>query len=123
MGATGVLLKQTGQWTIGELVSNAWSVAGPAGRPDFTLTFVQPFLTYNTKNRWTYSLVAEPTHEWKSGTSSMPVTFTVSKLLIVGKRPITVGGGPAAGRLQLLAGREGAASAFRSHLCFRGSAR
>jgi len=93
LGVSGVVLKQSGQWTVGGLVTEVWSVAGQSRRADFAITALQPFLTYNTKNRWILTAQTETTHEWKSNTWNVPILLQAAKLLIVGKTPVTVGGG------------------------------
>jgi hypothetical protein len=47
VGPTGLVLKQTGPWTVGGLVNHVWSVGGDAGRTDVNQTFLQPFVTYS----------------------------------------------------------------------------
>ena len=46
-GPSIVVLAQPGQWTLGALVSNVWSVAGSGGRPPINRMTLQYFLAYN----------------------------------------------------------------------------
>ncbi|MDF2811908.1 MAG: transporter, partial [Microvirga sp.] len=80
IGPTAVLLKQEGSWTYGALVNHIWSVAGNRDRRDISSTFLQPFISYTTKDAWTFALNTESTYDWKSEEWSVPINFTVSKL-------------------------------------------
>ena len=55
-GPTGVALIQEGGWTIGILSNQNWSFAGEDNRPDVNRTFLQPFISYTTKDAWTFTL-------------------------------------------------------------------
>lgn len=89
LGPTGVVLKQEGPWTYGALGNHIWSVAGDSKRSDISSTFLQPFVSYTTKNAWTIGLDTESTYDWKGDQWSVPVNFTVSKLVVIGKQPIS----------------------------------
>jgi hypothetical protein len=93
LGPTAVLLKQEGPWTYGALGNHIWSVAGNSGRRDISSTFLQPFISYTTKDAWTFALDIESTYDWKSQEWSVPINFTVSKLVMFGKQPVSFSGG------------------------------
>jgi len=93
IGPTFVVLKQSGPWTKGILANQIWSVAGEGDRPDVSNTFLQPFLSYTTKDAWFYSLNSESSYNWETDDWSVPVNALVSKLLKVGKQPVQIGGG------------------------------
>lgn len=92
VGITGLILKQKGKWTVGSLVNHMWSVAGKDTRADVSLTYIQPFLSYTTKTAWTFNLNTESTYDWEGKTWNVPIHFTVSKLVKLGKRPVSIGG-------------------------------
>jgi hypothetical protein len=92
LGPTLVVLKQQGHWTYGALGNHIWRVAGGDGRPKVNATFVQPFLNYSTKTAWTYGLNTETTFDWTGNSWSIPVHFSVSKVVRFGKQPISFGG-------------------------------
>lgn len=94
LGPTAVLLKQEGPWTYGALGNHIWSVAGNSRRRDISSTFLQPFISYTTKDAWTFALDTESTYDWKSQEWSVPINFTVSKLVMFGKQPVSFSGGP-----------------------------
>jgi hypothetical protein len=95
LGPTFVGLKQSGPWTYGLLANHIWGVKekGSDDRTDVSLTFVQPFAAYTTPTAWTYTLNTESTYDWRSEDWAVPVNGVVSKLLRIGKLPVSVGGG------------------------------
>ena len=93
IGPTLVVLKQAGPWTIGILANHIWSVAGDDDRADISSTFLQPFVSYTTKDAWTFSLNTESSYDWKDKQWSVPVNAQVSKLLKFGKQPVSIGAG------------------------------
>lgn len=92
-GVTGVVLKQVGPWTIGGLANHLWSVGSTTGGTKISATFLQPFVSYTTADAWTFSANTETTYDWVNDTWSVPLNFNVSKLIKIGGRPVSVGGG------------------------------
>ena len=92
-GPTGVMLWQSNGWTYGVLANHLWSYAGDSNRDNISKTFVQPFLSYTTKDAWTFSLNTESTYNWVADNWSVPVNGTVAKLVKFGKLPVQIGGG------------------------------
>jgi hypothetical protein len=93
LGPTAVVLKQLGPWTYGALANHIWSVAGDDNRQDINSTFLQPFLSYTTKEAVTFALNTESTYDWKSEQWSVPINFTVTKVTKFGNQLVSVGGG------------------------------
>jgi hypothetical protein len=93
VGPTGVGLMQEGPWTFGLLFNHIWSVAGQESRPHVSNTFLQPFLAYNTKNAWTFTVNSESSYDWKNHDWSVPLNFIVSKLLKLEGQPVSIGVG------------------------------
>jgi hypothetical protein len=89
-GPTGVALKQSGPWTVGLLANHIWSFAGDRGRGDVNLTFLQPFVTYTTQDAWTFALNTETSYNWEAEAWAVPINFTVSKLVVIEKQPISL---------------------------------
>ena len=87
-GPTAVALKQSGPWTYGALVNHIWSFAGDEDRQDVNSTFLQPFISYTTPKAWTFALNTESTYNWETEDWSVPINFTVAKLVKVNKQPI-----------------------------------
>lgn len=93
VGPTALALKQRSGWTYGVLANHIWSVTGKSNREDVNATFVQPFLSYTTKQAWTYSINTESTYDWVSDSWSIPINPFISKLVRFGKQPVSFGGG------------------------------
>jgi len=94
LGPTAVALRQDGPWTYGALANHIWSVAGSGGRPDVSSSFLQPFLTYTTKDAWSFVLQAEATYDWEREEASVPVGMFVGKVFRIGGQTLQVLGGP-----------------------------
>jgi len=89
LGPTIVALKQSGPWTVGALWNQVWSVGGNDARQDVSQMFVQPFLAYNTKSLWTFTVQSETTANWKAEDKkwTVPVNLLFSKLSSFGPFP------------------------------------
>ncbi|HZF32113.1 MAG TPA: transporter [Gammaproteobacteria bacterium] len=92
-GPTGIVLMQKGPWTYGALVNHLWSFEGHHDRPDFSSTFLQPFLSYRTTKLWTYVVNAESSYDWKNDAWSVPINLSASKLVALGKHRVSFFGG------------------------------
>jgi hypothetical protein len=92
-GPTAVLLWQASGWTYGALVNHIWSFAGSGNRASVSSTFLQPFVSYTTKDAWTFTVNTESTYDWEHHQWSTPINGTVSKLLKFGKQPVSIGAG------------------------------
>ena len=92
LGPTVIVLKQKEAWTYGALANHVWSVAGDDTRASVNSTFIQPFLSYNTRDAWTYSLNTETTYDWTANHWNIPVHFSISKLVRFGRQPVSLGG-------------------------------
>jgi hypothetical protein len=92
LGPTVVMLKQQHGWTVGVLWNHLWRVAGGSGRPRVNADFLQPFLSYGTRDGWTYSLNTESTYDWTGNQWSVPIHFQVSKIVRFGHQPVSFGG-------------------------------
>lgn len=96
LGPTAVVLKQSGPFTYGALVNHVWSLGGDAGRADVNQTFLQPFVAYGKKG-WTFSVNSESTANWEAESGekwTVPINVSLSKVVKLGKRPMSIGAGP-----------------------------
>lgn len=84
IGPTGVVLKQSGPWSVGILANHLWSVAGDDDRNDVNATYLQPFLSYTTKTHTTIGFNAESTYDWENDQWSVPVNLLVGQLFKIG---------------------------------------
>jgi hypothetical protein len=93
-GPTLLMLRQQHGWTYGFLANHLWSFAGDDSRTDLSATFVQPFLSYQTKTKTTIGINTEATYDWNESQWTVPVNGFVSQLVRIGKMPVsfTVGG-------------------------------
>ncbi len=89
-GPTGVVLKQFDGWTVGMLANQIWSFAGDNGQGDINSTYMQPFVSYTTHDAWTFTLNTESTYDWEAEDWSVPVNFTVSKIVKLDKVPVSL---------------------------------
>lgn len=92
-GPTGVALWLNGPWAIGILANQTWSFAGSSDEPDINQLYMQPFISYTTKDAWTFTVNTETTHYWETGEWQVPINAVVSKLVKVGDQPISFFGG------------------------------
>ena len=93
LGPTAVVLKQTHGWTVGALANQLWSVSGNHNAQDSSATFVQPFVSYTTKDAWSYTVNTESTYNYKTDRWAVPINVTVTKVRRFGKQLVSVGGG------------------------------
>jgi hypothetical protein len=102
LGPSVVALVQPGQWTIGVLVNNVFSVAGSSHRPDVNQMMLQYFINYNLKKG--YYVTSQPivTANWNStgttdaatgdnvsgGTWNVPFGGGIGQIRRLGPQPI-----------------------------------
>ena len=87
-GPTGVALWQGHGWTVGALANHLWSFAGDDDQPDVNSTFMQPFISYTTKDAWSFTLNTESTYNWEAEEWSVPINLLVAKIVKFGKLPV-----------------------------------
>jgi hypothetical protein len=94
-GPTVVALKQEGPWTIGFLGNHIWSYADAGGedQPDYSNTFLQPFLTYTTKKATGFFLNTESNYDWEDGEWSTPINAGVQQMFKLGEQRLQISGG------------------------------
>jgi hypothetical protein len=101
LGPSVVVLTQPGPWTLGLLFNQIWSASGAADRNDVNTTFLQPFLNYNLGRGLAVGAVMEASANWKADEHwTAPLLFAVSKVALLGKRPVNFqfGAGPMVAR-------------------------
>jgi hypothetical protein len=92
-GPTIVVLKQFGPWTVGGLWNHLWKVAGDGDRAPLNASFYQPFLSYTTRNAWTFALNTESTYDWEGEAWSVPINVMATKVVRLGSQLASLGGG------------------------------
>jgi hypothetical protein len=88
-----VALKLQGPWTYGILANHVWSFAGSDSRPDINNTFMQPFVAYTWPSAWTLSVQSETSYNWDSEKWSVPLNAAMSKLVTIGRLPVSLQAG------------------------------
>ena len=92
-GPSGIVLKEIGSWTVGALVNHVWSFAGKSERSDINNSFLQPFVAHTWPSAWTVSLQSETNYNWETESWSVPVNLAVSKLVWMGRLPVSLQAG------------------------------
>lgn len=91
MGPSVVALLQPGKWTVGALVNNVWSVAGPSNRSDVKQMTLQYFVNYNLKQGWYLSSAPVITANWQAASGNVwtvPVGGGVGRVFRLGFQPV-----------------------------------
>jgi len=92
VGPSLVALLMPGQWVLGGLINNVWSVAGDENRSDVNFMTFQPFLNYNFPD---FYLIFSPviTANWKADRDdqwTVPLGIGAGKLIRFGKLPVNI---------------------------------
>jgi hypothetical protein len=93
IGPSAVALVQPGKWTLGVLVSNLFSVAGPRGRADVNSMTLQYFINYNLKKG--YYLTSAPINSanWNAPSGNVwlvAVGGGIGRIMRLGFQPVNV---------------------------------
>ncbi|HEY2473849.1 MAG TPA: hypothetical protein VGI19_03515 [Candidatus Cybelea sp.] len=73
VGPDVVALVTPGKWVMGALMTQLWSFAGPATRPNVSSFLLQPFLNYNLKDGWALSTAPIITANWTAAQNKWAV--------------------------------------------------
>jgi hypothetical protein len=93
IGPTVVALVQPKRWTLGALVNNLWSIAGPCGRPDVNSMTLQYFINYNLKKGYYLSWQPIVTANWNSASGNVwlvPIGGGIGRIMRLGFQPVNV---------------------------------
>jgi hypothetical protein len=89
LGVTGVALYMHQPWTVGLLAYQTWDVGGSSEAGTANNTYWQPFISYVTKDAWTFSLNTQSSFNWDGRRAQNPINFAVSKLSKIGDMPVS----------------------------------
>jgi len=78
---------------MGGLANHIWSFAGDDDRSDINNTFIQPFVAYTWPSAWTVSVQSESNYNWNTEKWSIPVNVSASRLVFLGKLPVSLQAG------------------------------
>jgi hypothetical protein len=93
IGPTGVIFYGIGDWTMGIVASNVWSVAGNSDRQDVNSFFAQWFVNYNFGKGYALGSAPIITCNWKieSGDQcTVPWGLQFSKVMLFGSQPVNL---------------------------------
>ena len=89
-GASVVILAMPGNWVVGSLLSNLWSVGG-SGEQDINLFTWQYFVNYNLPKAWYLTSAPIITANWEAenkNTWTVPFGGGLGKIFKIGQQPI-----------------------------------
>ena len=93
IGPSLVLLVQPKPWSVGVLMRNLWSFAGPSDRETVNSFLTQFFINYNLPGGWYLTSSPAITANWEAPSGqqwTVPLGGGVGKLLKVGRLPLNV---------------------------------
>lgn len=93
LGPSIVALAQPGDWTLGILANNVWSIAGSSERPDVNKGLLQYFIVRQLGNGWYVNSAPVITVNWKAASGQkwiVPFGVGGGKLLFLGKLPVNL---------------------------------
>jgi hypothetical protein len=91
VGAGVVLLAMPGNWVVGVLASNVWSVAGDSDATDVNYMTLQPIINYNLSNGWYLTSVPVITANWEADSNNVwtiPLGGGFGKITKWGRQPV-----------------------------------
>jgi hypothetical protein len=93
IGPGVVVAVQPGKWTVGLLVSNLFSVAGPSNRANANAFTLQYFINYNLKKGYYVTLAPIITANWNAPSGNVwlvPVGGGIGRIMRLGFQPVNV---------------------------------
>jgi hypothetical protein len=89
-GPTFVALAQPGNWTVGVLANQIWSLGGDRNEPDVNSMFLQPFIVYTTKTHTSFALNTESTYDWMNHQWTVPINVMLQQVFKIGRQPMAL---------------------------------
>lgn len=94
IGPSAVLLTMPGNWVIGTLLQNVWSVGGKEYVPDVNQGVFQYFINYNMKGGWYVTMAPTITANWEAEAYddvwTVPVGGGFGRVFKIGKQPVNL---------------------------------
>jgi hypothetical protein len=93
LGPSGVLLAQSGPWTIGALANNVWSFAGDDSRQSVSKGILQLFIVRQLGHGWYVNTAPIISANWKADSDQrwvVPLGAGGGKLIFLGKLPVNI---------------------------------
>ena len=93
-GPSAVVVKTTGPWVLGALISQLWPLSDAGGDPETDLFTLQPFVNYNFGHGWALATAPIITANWNASSGNewtVPLGFGLSRTTVFNRRPMTLG--------------------------------
>ena len=93
VGAGVVALTMPGNWVVGALAQNVWSVAGDSNAADVNFLLLQPIINYNLDGGWYLKSVPVLTANWEADSSNrwtVPLGGGFGRITHVGNQPVDI---------------------------------
>ncbi len=90
-GAGVVVLTMPGNWVVGALAQNVWSIAGDSDAEDVNYLLFQPIINYNLSNGWYLTSVPVITANWEASSDNrwtIPLGGGFGKIAKWGPQPV-----------------------------------
>jgi len=94
MGPAFVVVKSTGPWVMGSLVSQLWPMSDAGGSPEMNLLTIQPFVNYNFGHGWALSFSPIMTANWDASDGNewtIPLGVGLTRTTVLNRRPMNIG--------------------------------
>lgn len=93
-GPAAVVVKMTGPFVLGGLVSQLWPLSDAGEEPEMNLFTVQPFVNYNFGQGWALGFAPVITANWDGPDGNewtVPLGLGLARTTVFNRRPLTVG--------------------------------
>ena len=94
IGPSMVLVKNTGPWVLGSLISQLWPLADAGDSPEMNLLTIQPFVNYNFGHGWALSFSPIMTANWDAPDGNewtIPLGVGLTRTTVFDRRPMNIG--------------------------------
>jgi hypothetical protein len=93
MGPAAVVVKMTGPFVLGGLVSQLWPLSDAGDAPETNLLTAQPFVNFNFGQGWALAFAPIITANWDAADGdewTVPIGLGVSRTTVLNRRPMTL---------------------------------
>ena len=93
-GATGVVVKSTGPFVLGGLISQLWPLHDAGEEPETDLLTLQPFVNFNLGHGWAMSFSPLMTANWDAEEGNewtVPLGMGLTRTTVFNRRPMNLG--------------------------------
>ena len=92
-GVAAVVVKMTGPWVVGTLMSQFWPMTDTGGEPKTDLFLVQPFVNYNFGKGYALGFAPSITANWDAPSGqewTVPLGLGLSRTTVFNRRPMSM---------------------------------